>query len=431
MILRYSREKMKKIWNDEHKLQTFLKIEILSCFAWSELKVIPKDDVLKIEEKAKVNLKRIEELEKETKHDVIAFTRSLSDYLGNEKKWIHYGLTSTDVVDTANGCLLKEANEIIEEDINKFLAVLKKQAIKYKNVPCIGRTHGIHAEVTSFGLKWVLWYDEMQRNLRRFKDARKDIECGKISGAVGNYVNVNPFVEEYVCKKLGLAHANISTQVLQRDLHAYYISTIALIASTLEKIATEIRSLQRSEIHEVEECFSLNQKGSSAMPHKKNPISSENICGCARIIRGYLLPSYENINLWHERDISHSSAERIILPDVTTLIDYMLNRYMDVLDNLVVYEDNMYKNIYKTNGVIFSQRIMYALINKGLSREKAYDLVQPDAIKAYNENIDFKSLIKDNSRIIFYLSEKEIEECFTLDYYFKNVDYIYKKCGII
>lgn len=431
MILRYSREKMKKIWNDEHKFQTFLKIEILSCFAWSELKVIPKDDVLKIEEKAKVNLKRIEELEKETKHDVIAFTRSLSDYLGNEKKWIHYGLTSTDVVDTANGCLLKEANEIIEEDINKFLAVLKKQAIKYKNVPCIGRTHGIHAEVTSFGLKWVLWYDEMQRNLRRFKDARKDIECGKISGAVGNYVNVNPFVEEYVCKKLGLAHANISTQVLQRDLHAYYISTIALIASTLEKIATEIRSLQRSEIHEVEECFSLNQKGSSAMPHKKNPISSENICGCARIIRGYLLPSYENINLWHERDISHSSAERIILPDVTTLIDYMLNRYMDVLDNLVVYEDNMYKNIYKTNGVIFSQRIMYALINKGLSREKAYDLVQPDAIKAYNENIDFKSLIKDNSRIIFYLSEKEIEECFTLDYYFKNVDYIYKKCGII
>ena len=431
MILRYSREKMHKIWSDENKFQAFLKVEILSCKAWSELGVIPKDDVTKIEEKAQINLKRIEEIEASTKHDVIAFTRSLGEYLGDEKKWVHYGLTSTDVVDTANGYLLKCANDIIEEDIIKFLDVLKTKALKYKETPCIGRTHGIHADITSFGLKWVLWHEEMMRNLERFKNARKDVECGKISGAVGNYVNVDPFVEEYVCKNLGIDSANISTQVLQRDRHAYYIATLALIASTLEKIATEIRSLQRTEIHEVEEAFTSGQKGSSAMPHKKNPISSENICGCARIMRGYITPSYENINLWHERDISHSSAERIIFPDATELLDYMLNRFMGVLDNLVVYENNMLKNIYKTNGAIFSQRVMNALISKGLTRESAYDLVQKIALKSYNENISFKDLLLDNSDIIKNLSKEEIENCFTLDYYFKNIDYIYKKCKIV
>ncbi len=431
MISRYSREKMKKIWNDENKFQTFLKIEILSCYAWAELNVIPKSDVLKIEEKAKINLKRIEEIEASTKHDVIAFTRSLSEQLGDEKKWIHYGLTSTDVVDTANAYLLKQANDILEDDIIKFLDVLKLQALKYKNTPCIGRTHGIHADITSFGLKWVLWYEEMQRNFKRFKDARKDVECGKISGAVGNYVNVDPYVEEYVCKNLGIASANISTQVIQRDRHAYYISVLALIASTLEKIATEIRGLQRTEIHELEEAFASSQKGSSAMPHKKNPISSENICGCARIMRSYLIPSFEDINLWHERDISHSSAERIMLPDATTLLDYMLNRYMNVLANLVIYPDNMLKNIYNTKGAIFSQRVMTALINKGQSRENAYDLIQKYAIKAYNENIEFIDLLKKDNQVFKYLSEKEIDDCFTLDYYFKNIDYIYKKCNIL
>ena len=431
MILRYSREKMRKIWNDENKFQAFLKVELLSCKAWSELGVIPKEDVTKIEEKAQINLKRIEEIEVSTKHDVIAFTRSLSEYLGDEKKWVHYGLTSTDVVDTANGYLLKCANEIIEEDIIKFLDVLKTKALKYKKTPCIGRTHGIHADITSFGLKWVLWHEEMMRNLERFKNARKDVECGKISGAVGNYVNINPFVEEYVCKNLGIDSANISTQVLQRDRHAYYVATLVLIASTLEKIATEIRSLQRTEIHEVEEAFTSGQKGSSAMPHKMNPISSENICGCARIMRGYIIPSYENISLWHERDISHSSAERIIFPDATELLDYMLNRFMGVLDNLVVYENNMLQNIYKTNGAIFSQRVMNALISKGLTRENAYDLVQMIALKSYNENISFKDLLLNNSDIIKNLSKEEIENCFTLDYYFKNIDYIYKKCKIV
>lgn len=431
MILRYSREKMRKIWNDENKFQAFLKVELLSCKAWSELGVIPKEDVTKIEEKAQINLKRIEEIEVSTKHDVIAFTRSLSEYLGDEKKWVHYGLTSTDVVDTANGYLLKCANDIIEEDIIKFLDVLKTKALKYKETPCIGRTHGIHADITSFGLKWVLWHEEMMRNLERFKNARKDVECGKISGAVGNYVNINPFVEEYVCKNLGIASANISTQVLQRDRHAYYVATLALIASTLEKIATEIRSLQRTEIHEVEEAFTSGQKGSSAMPHKKNPISSENICGCARIMRGYIIPSYENINLWHERDISHSSAERIIFPDATELLDYMLNRFMGVLDNLVVYDNNMLQNIYKTNGAIFSQRVMNALISKGLNRENAYDLVQMISLNSYNENISFKELLLNYSDIIKNLSKEEIENCFTLDYYFKNIDYIYKKCKIV
>ena len=431
MILRYSREKMRKIWNDENKFQAFLKVELLSCKAWSELGVIPKEDVTKIEEKAQINLKRIEEIEVSTKHDVIAFTRSLSEYLGDEKKWVHYGLTSTDVVDTANGYLLKCANAIIEEDIIKFLDVLKTKALKYKETPCIGRTHGIHADITSFGLKWVLWHEEMMRNLERFKNARKDVECGKISGAVGNYVNINPFVEEYVCKNLGIDSANISTQVLQRDRHAYYVATLALIASTLEKIATEIRSLQRTEIHEVEEAFTSGQKGSSAMPHKKNPISSENICGCARIMRGYIIPSYENISLWHERDISHSSAERIIFPDATELLDYMLNRFMGVLDNLVVYDNNMLQNIYKTNGAIFSQRVMNALISKGLNRENAYDLVQMISLKSYNENISFKELLLNYSDIIKNLSKEEIENCFTLDYYFKNIDYIYKKCKIV
>ena len=430
MILRYSREKMRKIWSDENKFQAFLKVEILSCKAWSELGVIPKSDVAKIEEKAKIDLKRIEEIEASTKHDVIAFTRSVSECLGEEKKWVHYGLTSTDVVDTANGYLLKEANDILEDDIVKFLDVLKKQALKYKNTPCIGRTHGIHADITSFGLKWVLWHEEMMRNLARFKSARADVECGKISGAVGNFVNVDPFVQEYVCKALGLSSANISTQVLQRDRHAYYIATLGLIASTLEKIATEVRSLQRTEIHEVEEAFASTQKGSSAMPHKKNPITSENICGCARIMRSYIIPSYENINLWHERDISHSSAERIIFPDATEMLDYMLNRFMELLDNLVVYEDNMLANIYKTKGAIFSQRVMNALINKGLSRETSYDLIQKLAIKSYNENLDFKELVINNEEILKYLKIDEIEECFTLDYYFKNVDYIYKKCNI-
>ena len=430
MILRYSREKLRNIWSDDNKFNTFLKVEILSCRAWSELGVIPKKDVDKIEEQAKVDIKRIQELEEITKHDVIAFTRSISETLGDEKKWVHYGLTSTDVVDTANGYILKQVNDIIYDDLIAFMNVLKEKAIKYKNTPCIGRTHGIHADITSFGLKWALWYEEMKRNLNRFNIARKDVECGKISGAVGNFVNVDPFVQDYVCKKLNISSANISTQVLQRDRHAYYIATLSLIAATLEKIATEIRSLQRTEIHEVEEAFQKGQKGSSAMPHKRNPISSENICGCARIMRGYMLSAYEDINLWHERDISHSSAERIILPDATELLDYMLNRFKNVLDNLVVYEDQMLKNIAKTNGIIYSQRVMSALIDKSMSREQAYDLIQNIAMNAYDKGISFKELILNDKEVSQYLSKEEIDECFKIEYYLHNVDAIYKRCEI-
>lgn len=420
---------MRNIWTEESKFDSYLKVEILACEAWSKLNIIPVDDVLKIKEKAKISIKRIKEIEEETKHDVIAFTRSVSECLGEEKKWIHYGLTSTDVVDTSNAYLIKKANDIIYDDLLDFIKVLKLKALKYKNTPCIGRTHGIHAEITSFGLKWVLWYEEMMRNLKRFESARFDIECGKISGAVGNYVNVDPFVEKYVCENLGISCANISTQIIQRDRYAYYISILSLIASSLEKIATEIRSLQRIEIHEVDEYFSKNQKGSSAMPHKKNPISSENICGCARLMRGYMIPAFEDIALWHERDISHSSVERILLPDATELIDYMLNRFKGVLENLIVYEDNMLKNIYKTNGAIFSQRVMMRLIEKGLSREEAYDKIQRLALISYNENKDFKKLVLD-SDVSNILNNEEIESSFTLDYYFKKIDYIYEKCNI-
>ncbi len=428
MIERYSRPKMRKIWTDENKFNAFLKVEILSCKAWAKLGVIPNEDVLKIENNAKFDLNRIYEIEKETKHDVVAFTRTVSESLGDEKKWVHYGLTSTDVVDTANGYLLKQANDIIYEDLIDLLNVIKSKAIKYKKTPCIGRTHGIHADITSFGLKFLLWYEEIKRNIERFNNARLEVEAGKMSGAVGNFANINPFIEEYVCNNLGIIPANISTQILQRDRHAYYLATLATISSSLEQMATEIRHLQRTEVHEAEEAFSKGQKGSSAMPHKRNPISSENICGCSRVMRGYMHTAYENIALWHERDISHSSAERIILPDATMLLDYMLNRFKNIVDGLVVYEDVMLENIYKTNGVIFAQRVMNALIEKGLSRENAYDLVQPIAMEAYNNKKDYQNLLINNRDVLKKLSKEEIDNCFTLDYYFKNIEYIYERC---
>lgn len=430
MIKRYQREEMAKIWTDENKFKTYLKIEILASEAWNKLNVVPLEDLNKIKDKANFNINRIFEIESETKHDIVAFTRCVSEYLGEEKKWIHYGLTSTDIVDTANGYLIKQANDIIYKDLLNLKEVLKEKALKYKKTYCIGRTHGIHADITSFGLKWALWYDELNRHIRRFNDARNDIEAGKISGAVGNYCNTDPFVQEYVCGKLDIKSVNISTQVLQRDRHAYYMDVLSLIGSFLEKIATEIRHLQRTEVREVEEYFSKGQKGSSAMPHKRNPINSENICGCSRVLRGYQLTFNENINLWHERDISHSSTERIILPDATILLDYMLNRYTNVLKNLIVYEDNMLKNIYKTNNVIFAQRILNLLINKGLSREESYDLVQKIAMNSWENNLDFKELLLKDSNILKLCNNVEINNCFTLEYYLKNIDYIYNKVGL-
>ena len=388
------------------------------------------EDVEKIRANATFKVDRIKEIEEQTRHDVVAFTRAVSESLGEERKWVHYGLTSTDVVDTANGYLIKQADVILLKDLEEFLEVLRRRAVEFKSTPCIGRTHGIHADITSFGLKWALWFEEMKRNIERFKTAAAGVEAGKMSGAVGNFANIPPFIQDYVCEKLGINSANISTQVLQRDRHAYYIGTLALIASTLEQMAFEVRNLQRTEVREVEEAFRKGQKGSSAMPHKRNPIGSENICGCARVMRGYMAASYENVALWHERDISHSSTERIILPDATELLDYMLTRFKGILDNLVVYPETMLANIYRTKGVIFAQRVMNALIGKGLSREQAYDTVQPIAMKAWTEGLDYQTLLKASDAVMGLLTVEELESCFTLDYYFKNVDYIFGRVGI-
>ncbi len=431
MINRYSREIMRSIWSEEKKFQTYLNVEILACEAWSELGEIPKEDVQKLWEKASFSIPRINEIEKETHHDIVAFTRAVSETLDEEKKWIHYGLTSTDVVDTAYGSLYREANEILEADLVHVLSILKKQALRFKNTPCIGRTHGVHAEITSFGLKFALWYAEMQRNLERFKEARKTIEVGKISGAVGTFANTPPFVQDYVCKKLMINSAAISTQVLQRDRHAAYFSVLALLASSIEKMATEIRHLQRTEVREVEEFFNKGQKGSSAMPHKRNPIGSENLCGCARVMRGYMISAYEDMALWHERDISHSSVERIIAPDATALLDYMLNRFAGIIENLCVFEETMEENIYKTYGVIFSQRFMLKLIEKGLSREEAYDTVQPNAIKSWENKIEFRQLMEENSMVQQTLTPEEIEDCFDLQHHLKNVDVIFNRVGLL
>ena len=421
---------MRAIWTEENKFDAYLKVEILSCEAWSKMGVIPEEDVELIRKNARFSVDRIKEIEEQTRHDVVAFTRAVSESLGEERKWVHYGLTSTDVVDTANGYLLKQADAILLKDMEDFLKILARRAKEFKDTPCIGRTHGIHADITSFGLKWALWYEEMKRNIERFKFAAAGVEAGKMSGAVGNFANIPPFIQDYVCEQLGIASADISTQVLQRDRHAYYIATLAVIASTIEQMAMEVRSLQRTEVREAEEAFRKGQKGSSAMPHKRNPIGSENICGCARVMRGYMSASCENVALWHERDISHSSTERIILPDATELLDYMLTRFGSILDNLTVYPENMMKNIWRTNGVIFAQRVMNALIGKGLSREEAYDTVQPVAMTAWSNGLDYKELLAANEKVTALLSPEELDSCFTLDYYFKNVDYIFNRVGI-
>lgn len=430
MVERYGRDVMRRVWTEENKFDAYLRVEILAAEAWSELGVIPKEDVKKLWDKATFNIDRIKEIELQTRHDVVAFTRAVSESLGEERKWVHYGLTSTDVVDTANGYLFKQANAIIAEDLDKFIDMLKRQALRFKNLPCIGRTHGIHADITSFGLKWVLWFAEMKRNIERFKLAAAGVEVGKLSGAVGNFANIPPFIQDYVCEHLGINSADVSTQVIQRDRHAYYMATLAVIASSLEQMALEVRNLQRTEVHEVEEAFGKGQKGSSAMPHKRNPVSSENICGCARVMRGYMATAYENVALWHERDISHSATERIIMPDATILLDYMLNRMMGILENLTIFEEKMMADIYMTNGVIFAQRVMNALIGKGWVREKAYDTVQPVAMKAMATGTNYKELLLQTPDVMAMLTPEELDGCFTLDYYLKNVDFIYKRNGI-
>lgn len=431
MIERYSRKVMRDIWSEQAMYQAWLDVEILIDEAWSKLGEIPPEDVEAIRKNAKFDVNRIHEIEAETKHDVVAFTRCVSESLGPEKKWVHYGVTSTDVVDTANGIRYKKADAILRQDMLDFMEILKANALKYKDTVMMGRTHGVHAEITTFGLKFALWYEEMKRNLERFDAAAADVEAGKISGAVGTFANIPPFVQDYVCEQLGIHSANISTQILQRDRHAHYFATLALIGSTLEQMATEIRGLQRTEIHEVEEHFSKGQKGSSAMPHKHNPIGSENICGCSRVLRGYMVTSYEDIALWHERDISHSSAERIIAPDATELLDYMLVRFGGILKNLTVFPEKMKQDIWLTHGIIFSQRFMLKLIEKGWPREKAYDLVQPLAAQAFEEGKNFRDLIEAVPEVQASLSKAEMDDCFDPMYHTKNVDVIYKRVGIL
>lgn len=421
---------MSRIWSDENQFRSWLEVELAACRAWSKLGKIPPEDVDTLYEEADFALERIREIERETRHDVVAFTRAVSESLGPEKKWIHYGLTSTDVVDTAYGLRLKQANNLLKEGLQRMGRVLADKAREYKYTVMMGRTHGVHAEPTTFGLKCALWYAEMQRNITRFEKAAEEVEFGKMSGSVGSFANIPPKVEELVCEKLGLTPAPISTQTLQRDRHAHYISVLALIGSTLEKMAVEVRHLQRSEVREAEEFFREGQKGSSSMPHKRNPVSSENISGCSRVLRGYITAAYENIPLWHERDISHSSVERIILPDATILLDYMLDRFAGVIEKLKIFPENMEENIYRTYGLTFSQRLLHMLIDKGVSREEAYDTVQPLAMKSWNEKRMFREVVESNEKVTGLLDKEEIEEAFDLEYHTRNVDRIFERVGL-
>lgn len=430
MLERYTRPEMGKIWSDENKYAAWLKVEIAATNAWSEVGEVPREDAAKIAQNASFTPERVAELEQVTHHDVVAFTRTVSESLGPEKKWVHFGLTSTDVVDTAQGYILKQADGIIRQDLQELKKTIAAKARKYKNTVEMGRTHGVQAEPTTFGLKLARWYAEINRDIDRFEHAAKGVESGKISGAVGTFANVPPEIETSVLKQLGLTQQPITSQILPRDLHAEYIAALALIATSIENWATEIRSLQRSEIHEVEEHFRAGQKGSSAMPHKRNPIGSENLCGMARVLRGHIVTAYEDVTLWHERDISHSSAERIILPDTTIGIDYMLNRFNRILANLDVFPETMLKNMDKTYGLIYSQRLLLKLIDEaGLSREDAYDMVQKLTTKSWNEEISFRKLV-ENSKIMNYLSEDDVADAFDYHYHLRHVDEIFKKVGL-
>ena len=430
MIPRYSLPKMSAVWQDESKFQKFLEIEILACEAHSKLKKIPKDAAVKIRQRARFDQRRIDQLEKKTQHDVIAFVNCVGESLGPYAKYLHIGLTSSDLLDTALGLQAKEAGEILLEDLEVLVEVLAKKARKYKDMVCIGRTHGIHAEPTTFGLKLAWMYDETKRNIERLKRAKEEISVGKISGAVGTYSNIDPFVEEYVCRKIGLRPARISTQIISRDIHAQFINTLAVIGASLEKFATEIRHLQRTEVLEVEEPFGKGQKGSSAMPHKRNPVICERICGLSRILRANAVAALENVSLWHERDISHSCVERVIFPDSTIALDYMIYKFIEVVEGMTVYPGNMLENLSRTNGLIFSQRLLLVLMEKGLARSSAYDLVQALAMKSWKERSDFKALVLADKGISKRLNRKEIESCFELDYYLRNIDVIFDRLGL-
>jgi len=429
MIERYSRPRMKKIWSDKSKFDKWLEVEIAVCEAWTELGEIPREAMTKIR-KANYNLNRIAEFLRVTHHDVTAFLKSVAESLGEESRFIHLGLTSSDVMDTALSLQLRDAANILSQDISELIAVLQNKALEHKYTMMMGRTHGIHAEPTTFGLKLALWVEEMRRNSQRLEDAKRTISVGKISGAVGTYATVSPEVEKIACQKLGLTPAPISSQIVQRDRHAQFVATIAITASSLEKFATEIRSLQRTEILEVEEPFEVGQTGSSAMPHKKNPELCERTCGLARLMRGYVTTSLENIALWHERDISHSSTERITLPDSCLALDYMLSLLILVIKDLKVYPENMRRNLELTQGLIFSQRVLLALIDKGLSREEAYEMVQRNAMEAWQQKKSFLPLLEADNRVTAHLTRSELESLFDYNYYLKHVDSIFERLGL-
>ena len=429
MIERYSRPKMKRIWSEENKFNKWLEVEIAVCDAWAELGVIPRQSILKIK-LAKCNLKRMEEIFQDTHHDMTAFLGSVAESVGEESRFIHLGLTSSDVMDTALSLQIVEATDILLQDIRELIAVLAQMAMEHKYTPTIGRTHGIHAEPTSFGLKLAIWVEEMRRNLQRLTEAKRVIAVGKISGAVGSYATVPPEVEQRACQKLKLEPAPVSNQILQRDRHAQFITTLAIIASSLEKFATEIRGLQRTELQEVEEPFSIGQTGSSAMPHKRNPELCERICGIARLVRGFALTSMENIALWHERDISHSSTERITFPDSCLILDYALTTFTSVINGLKVDTKRMKKNLELTRGLIFSQRVMLALIDKGLSRQIAYELMQRNAMKTLKSNKSFLSLLKADTEVTAVLPQAELETLFDYQYYLRHVDDIFERLGL-
>ncbi|MCP8860431.1 adenylosuccinate lyase [Latilactobacillus curvatus] len=427
MLERYTRPEMGAIWTTKNRYQAWLEVEILAVEAWAKLGDIPTEDAQKIRANASFDLAEVNRLEAITHHDVVAFTRAVSESLADEKKWVHYGLTSTDVVDTAQGYILKQANDLIRADIANFMAVLKDKAYEYQNTVMIGRTHGVHAEPTTFGLKLATWYAEMKRNQDRFERAAKGVEAGKISGAVGTFANIPPEIEAYVTEHLGIRAQDISTQVLPRDLHADYINTMAVVATSIEHFATEIRHLQRTEVREVEEFFAKGQKGSSAMPHKRNPISSENVSGLARVIRGHVITGMEDVSLWHERDISHSSAERIILPDTTILLDYILNRFTRIVKTLTVFPEKMKADMNITHGLIYSQRVLLKLVDAGLSREAAYDLVQPKTALAWDEQKDFRQLLEADPKVTSELSKADLDDAFDYQWHLKQVQTIFDR----
>lgn len=427
MIPRYTRHEMGRLWDIETKYQKWLDIEIAVCEAWAELGEIPKDDLREIKKNARFDVKRIDEIENVVKHDVIAFLTSVAQSLGPEARFIHKGLTSSDILDTALALIMREAADLIIKDIHELMDVLRKQAYRHKDTPMMGRSHGVHAEPITFGLKFALWFEDMKRNIERLKRAKEVISVGKLSGAVGTFSNIPPIVEEKVCKKLGLRPEPVATQVVQRDRHAEYLTKLSLAAASVEKIATEIRHLQRTEVLEVEEPFMAGQKGSSAMPHKRNPVGCENLSGLARLVRTNALAAIENVALWHERDISHSSVERVIIPDSTILVDYMLDRLRGIIDGLHVYPKRMKENMGRSYGLFTSQRVMLALLDKGIDRERAYSIVQADAMKSWKEETEFKKILLKDKEVKKYLTAQEIGEIFDLEYYLKNVDYIFKR----